>query len=109
MSNQTVFDGIVYDIRLHSESDELFRCENCGAVELRQVTDIEQGALGFEVYECRCGAQYRCNTIGEIDMATKKVSDLANDYSDAMTPFEWLLIVIVILLLLGGCLWMLIF
>jgi hypothetical protein len=42
-------------------------------------------------------------------MATKKTSDLANDYSDAMTPFERLLIVIVVLLLLGGCLWMLMF
>lgn len=65
VNTQSVYDGLVYNIRLHDELGVLFRCDDCGSVEFRQVTDIEQGALGFEVYQCRCGACYRCVTVGE--------------------------------------------
>ena len=57
-------DEIVYNIRLHSETGELFHCDECGNEKLRQVTDILQGSMGYEVYECPCGAQYRCQTVG---------------------------------------------
>jgi hypothetical protein len=60
---------IIYDIRLHDESGVLFLCD-CGCEEFRQVTDIEQGAQGYEVYECRdCQSWYRCVTIGEMHPA----------------------------------------
>lgn len=63
MNNQITFDGIVYNIRLHSKSGELFLCD-CGCDEFRQVTDILQGAEGYEVYECRdCKSWYRCVTV----------------------------------------------
>jgi hypothetical protein len=63
MTNGT--DEIIYDIRLHNKEGELFHCEDCSGTEFRQVTDIEQGAMGYEVYECKgCRATYRCVTIG---------------------------------------------
>lgn len=42
-------------------------------------------------------------------MAVKKVSDLQKDYSDAVSPFEWMIAIIGVLLALGACLWMNIF
>jgi len=56
----------IYNICLHDEWGGLFRCD-CGGMRFAQVTDIEQGALGYEVFECRyCHACYRCNITGEI-------------------------------------------
>jgi hypothetical protein len=65
MINPNVYEGLIYNIRLHSESGELFRCD-CGCTHFRQVTDILAGAQGFEVYECEhCKSWYQCNTVGE--------------------------------------------
>lgn len=62
-------NDIIYNLRLHDESGDLFRCD-CGCAHFRQVTDILQGELGYEVYECEsCQSWYRCVTIGKFPLS----------------------------------------
>lgn len=60
------YEGIIYNIRLHSEYGGTFACD-CGCKHFRQVTDVLQSDQGFDVFECEnCKSHYRCQTIGEI-------------------------------------------